>query len=326
LRQLVAPAVKAFAASPLGWRALGRFRRPGLLVLTYHRIPGPEDRFPGLAASRFAEQMRWVATRCRPVSAQQALEAIQEPPDPRPPVLVTFDDGYLDFKEHAHPILEELGIPCVVFLATAYIDDPVRLFWWDALRQAVEQTPLPSIELPWRPGRRLPVDSHESRESLIRAAKDHLKEQAHASHEATLAELLSRLGTSMAALRGVRQMMDWDDVRELAGSVHFGGHTHTHPILSAVTEERVDAEISTCRERIRTETGLEPRWFAYPNGRARDFDARTQSALRRHGFEIAVTTEEGVNGPDTERLALRRFAGGTTVSELAWRLSVHARH
>ena len=79
-------------------------------------------------------------------------------------------------------------------------------------------------------------------------------------------------------------------------------------------------ELATCRERISSATGAPPRFFAYPNGRERDFDERSRAALRRHGFAVAFSTEEGVNGPDTDWMAVRRFAGDGSLPDLAWRL------
>ena len=53
---------------------------------------------------------------------------------------------------------------------------------------------------------------------------------------------------------------------------------------------------------------------------ARDFDDRARDALVRHGFTEAFSTEEGVNGAQTDWLAVRRFAGDGPVSDLTWRL------
>ena len=38
-------------------------------------------------------------------------------------VVITFDDGYTDFRRHAFPILQEYGFTATVFLPTAYIGD-----------------------------------------------------------------------------------------------------------------------------------------------------------------------------------------------------------
>lgn len=49
-------------------------------------------------------------------------------------------------------------------------------------------------------------------------------------------------------------MLDWDQVRELAaGGVEIGGHSHTHPQLDLLTDERLWSEVLRCREIIHDE-------------------------------------------------------------------------
>jgi hypothetical protein len=68
-------------------------------------------------------------------------------------VLVTFDDAYRDFDEHAWPVLRRLGIPVALFVPTAYPGSPERAFWWDRLFAAIDAargriaTPLGSLPL-----------------------------------------------------------------------------------------------------------------------------------------------------------------------------------
>ena len=313
-------ALKSVAATPAGWRAASFVRPPGVIVLTYHRVSRPGDRFPGLPIEGFREQMQWVSARCRPIAPEQLQEGAGEPRAGRPAVLVTFDDGYLSYRRDAYPILKDLGIPALVFLATAYIDDPTRLFWWDALRAAILTSPRDRVELPWSPGTVTPLGDRGTRERLLRAAKDHLKGVESDTHDAEVAEFVERLGISERALRVEREMMDWSDVKSTTDLTRFGGHTHTHPILSMVPDDRLEAEIATCRNRVASATGAPPRFFAYPNGRSRDFDERSRGVLRRHGFDVAFSTEEGVNGPDADWMAVRRFAGEGSLHDLAWRL------
>ena len=89
----------------------------------------------------------------------------------------------------------------------------------------------------------------------------------------------------------------------------WGGHTHTHPILSRVSHERVEEEVRTCRDRIRAETGREPRHFAYPNGRFRDFGDDTKAVLQRYGFDVAYCVEEGINDATTDWMAVQARGG-----------------
>lgn len=314
--------VKSLAATSVGWQAASRLRPRGAIVLLYHRISVPGDRFPGLPLEHFAAQMRWLATRCRPIGPDRLCEEARSADASRPPVLVTFDDGYRCFRERAYPVLKELGIPALLFLATAYIDEPERLFWWDALRASVEGSTLDSLELPWAPGSRMPLTGVENRERALAYAKRHLKSVPDDRRQSDLAMLLERLGTAGQRVNTTREMMNWDDVRAVVDTTHLGGHSHTHPLFSHVDDAKLESEVATCRERLRSETGLLPRWFAYPNG---SFDDRCRAILARHGFDTAFTTIQGVVRPGADQQALRRFSSSGTPSDLAWRLSVQAR-
>jgi len=322
LKRAAAPlagAVRSFAASSLGWQASRVVRPAGVIVLMYHRISEAGDRFPGLDVRVFGEHVEWLARHCTPIAPEELRSATAARHSGRPRVLVTFDDGYLSYRQLAYPILKRHGVPALVFLATGYIDEPARLFWWDELRLAVEESAKASVELPWEEGRPVDLEAPGARPRLLAEAKAHLKDLEQDARERDLAEFLARLGPRRGGSHG-KQMMDWEDVRQVRELTRLGGHTHDHPILSSIPDERVEAEVARCRERIRTETGLEPPWFAYPNGRQRDFDERARTALRRHGFDCAFSTEEGLVRPDSDWLALRRLPGDGSVPDLAWRV------
>lgn len=39
----------------------------------------------------------------------------------KPPVVVTFDDGYANNFHHALPVLQQFSVPATIFLATSYL-------------------------------------------------------------------------------------------------------------------------------------------------------------------------------------------------------------
>jgi peptidoglycan/xylan/chitin deacetylase (PgdA/CDA1 family) len=77
--------------------------------------------------------------------------------------------------------------------------------------------------------------------------------------------------------------------------------------MSRLDADAADREIRTCKERIAAETGHAPTLFAYPNGRPADYTPETQAILRRHGFRLAFATTEGIAGPDSDWMAIRRL-------------------
>jgi peptidoglycan/xylan/chitin deacetylase (PgdA/CDA1 family) len=113
--------------SPLMRHAQGSERF--IPILMYHSISG-EDESRSHAYFRtctspgvFAEQM--ACLRSQGYSAcnlMQALDYLQlDTPVATKPVVITFDDGYIDFHRQAFPILSRYGFSATVFLPTAYI-------------------------------------------------------------------------------------------------------------------------------------------------------------------------------------------------------------
>jgi peptidoglycan/xylan/chitin deacetylase (PgdA/CDA1 family) len=65
----------------------------------------------------------------RPVSLSDAVESgFVTGSGPGKPVVLTFDDGFLDFYTGAFPLLRQYGYSATVFLPTAYIGDAAKPF------------------------------------------------------------------------------------------------------------------------------------------------------------------------------------------------------
>jgi peptidoglycan/xylan/chitin deacetylase (PgdA/CDA1 family) len=235
---------------------------------------------------------------------------------------VTFDDGYRDYHDQAYPVLHELRIPAVVFLATAFVDRG-GLIWTDAVNWAVHRSRRPYAELPWD-GSRQALTSVPERDACVDASKAFLKNVSDAERTWWLAELLVALEVDPQDGAAGRQMLNWDEVRATMEYTRYGGHTHTHPILSQVGAREAEEEIRSCRDRIRAETGQAPRYFAYPNGRAQDFTEETKGILQRCGFELAFSTIEGIHQRGMDCYAIRRQpTGGRTIGDFAWLVAGH---
>jgi len=96
----------------------------GVVLLQYHRIGRRAPVEVDLTPSRFEEQMALVAGERRATTLDRALELLGGTAVPeRDPVVVTFDDGTADFADCALPVLVRHGIPVVLYLATAYIEN-----------------------------------------------------------------------------------------------------------------------------------------------------------------------------------------------------------
>ncbi|MBO0724752.1 MAG: polysaccharide deacetylase family protein, partial [Blastocatellia bacterium] len=101
--------------------------------------------------------------------------------------------------------------------------------------------------------------------------------------------------------------INWGQAREMSDAgVEIGSHTLTHPILPRLGDERLREEVVYSRDRIQTALGRKVETFCYPNG---NHDLRTRREVALAGYELAVTTDFGLNNELDDPLALRRIHG-----------------
>jgi len=104
-------------------------------ILMYHQI-GPYPRPDAHRAlfchiDRFRDQLRyfkWAGFKV--LSLAQARQCLFEgAPMPQRSVVITVDDGYDDFREHAWPALQEFGFPATVYLVSSLLGKKAQ--WLD---------------------------------------------------------------------------------------------------------------------------------------------------------------------------------------------------
>lgn len=259
-----------------------------LRVVAYHRVDDPEaepDLDPGLVSatpSEFREQVELVARHHAPVSLEDVLAAHRgERRLPPRAVLFTFDDGYRDFAEQAWPILRAAGVPAVLFVPTAFPDQPGPGFWWDRLHAALRRTDRPEIEDPAIG--RLPFRDAPSRRAAHRVIRTVVKERPHVEAMRWLDGLLAQL----AELPSLHRVLGWESLRKLAGEgLAVCSHSHAHALCPRLDPETLAADLTRSKQIVEQElSGMSPAAvFAYPSAAE---DARSRAAVREAGYELA---------------------------------------
>lgn len=100
-------------------------------------------------------------------------------------------------------------------------------------------------------------------------------------------------------------VLDWDDIAELDedGTLRFEAHSLTHPNLLTLDEHVARREIAGSKLELERRLGRPVEAFSYPSGLFGERERRLAAAA---AYRIAVSCEPGVNGPGTDRFALRR--------------------
>ncbi|MFQ5858337.1 MAG: polysaccharide deacetylase family protein [Anaerolineae bacterium] len=289
-------------------------QRPNLLrVLTYHSVDEPEA---------FDQQMKYLAANYHVVSMRELLEAYQHG-DVLPPrsVMVTFDDAYSNFAEHAWPILKRYQLPVTLFVPTAFPGHPERVFWWDRLQQAINSTARRD-ELDTPVGR-LSLATAAQRDQAFRRLRSYVKSLYHGEALA----LVEKICDELEAPPPEHHVLGWDELRRLAHEgVTMGAHSRTHPLMNRISTEEARSEAAGSLHDLEREIGPVPPVFAYPSGGVND---EVVKVLAHEGFALAFTIVRGTNDlRKANQLRLRRNNVGqrATVDVLRARLlqsSVH---
>ncbi|MEH0422148.1 polysaccharide deacetylase family protein [Streptomyces sp. B21-083] len=185
-------------------------------------------------------------------------------------------------------------------------------------------TPLKTADLAtrWRSGRPLParpllITFDDGYEGVHRHA---LPVLAKHGFPATLFVSTGWLRGPYDTGGGLDTMLDWDQVRELAGSgVEIGGHSHTHPELDQLDDDALRFELTRCRDVVAGQLGAVPVSFAYPYGYS---SRRVRQAVRAAGFTQALAVGNGLarrqQGPYAlRRVTVRRSTGIEEFARLA---------
>lgn len=304
-----------------------RLHRRSLLVLAYHSILEQELPQPFRyhhTAREFAAQLEWLGRNCEPVGLDGVRKWIAGQWRPaKPPVLITFDDGYRNNSTIAAGLLKQKGMPAVFFLSTDYIGRD-RVLWPDILFARIAGWTAGSLRLPEGGEVEVPAPG-DARIPLAFRVLQSAKDSPEEKRLAYLDYLASQTPeVNVKPWPQAQDFMSWDEARAMARlGFDLGSHTVTHPILSRIDPQQLHRELSESRGKVEAETGSRCIAIAYPNGTSRDYNSAVLAATREAGYEFGFTVSERWCDPPADPLAIDRIPppGHTSLSTFAFHAS-----
>jgi peptidoglycan/xylan/chitin deacetylase (PgdA/CDA1 family) len=298
------------------------WRRNRLLILCYHGISLADEHLWDsclyMSADSFESRLAFLARESYAVlPLGEAVELLRRGMLPERSVVLTFDDGFFDFKARAFPLLQKYGFPATVYLTTYYVEHraPVFGLLWSYLlwkRRDCVVPGAPAID----PRRVWDLRSAETRASVLAMLNAAAKGQWRGDDgKNELTRILAEhLAIDLDAIRRQRvlELLEDYEVRQLAAAgIDIQLHTHRH--RTPRDRQLFIREIDDNRERIRRYTGAEPEHFCYPSGVHRpEFLPWLQAA----GVRSATTCNPGMAARDTDSLLLPRLVDSAHLSSL----------
>jgi len=291
-------------------RTIGRLASPPgprgkLSVLIFHRVrPAPDPLVPqALDAEQFDTMLRWIAQAFNVLPPDEAVARLRRGDLPERALAITFDDGYADNAEVALPILQRHGMSAAFFVATDFLDGGAM--WNDAISGAIRACQLEELDLSELDLGVHLLDSWPARRTAIARVLPRVKYQPREKR----AELVEAIRKKCRVAGLPELMMRSDQVRALrAAGMIIGGHTCSHPILSAIPLLEAQREIVEGKERLEEIIGEPIRLFAYPNGKpGKDYTHEHARLVQWAGFEAAFSTGWGASSAGVDFFQLPRF-------------------
>jgi peptidoglycan/xylan/chitin deacetylase (PgdA/CDA1 family) len=105
---------------------------PQVVILQYHHVATDTPAVTSVTPDVFRQHMQYLSENHTVIALKAALDAIkQNTPLPKDAVVITFDDGYANILENAHPVLQEFDFPYTIFINPQIISKQSDQLSWE---------------------------------------------------------------------------------------------------------------------------------------------------------------------------------------------------
>lgn len=121
-----------------GFAAFAFYSPPsGIPVLNYHQINDVDENLLTVSTAEFETQMAWLEENgYHSITVAELIDALEGKGSlPEHPVLITFDDGYIDNYQCAFPILKKHNMKAIIFLISEYVSLYPNYLTWEQLAE-----------------------------------------------------------------------------------------------------------------------------------------------------------------------------------------------
>ena len=219
----------------------------------------------------------------------------------------TVDDGFEIYLSIAYPIMRDHKVPMIVYLTTDFINSN-ELSWIDKIEHCIETTKKKDIIL----GKKLyQIDSIEKKISFLNLIRKNFKRKKNINFDLLVKEIKSK--TNVLNVSNFKNQLDlkisWEQVNRFSKEkyINFGGHSHTHKILSFLSSKELEKEISICSKLLLKKGNLNTPHFSYPEGLKYCFSKKVITMLKKYQYKCSPTAIKGNNNFRNNLFNLKRI-------------------
>ena len=260
-----------------------------LTILNLHRISDEEDLFFNpINPRQFENLIKYVLKHYVVISFSELSETRKT--FPKPPLILSFDDGYYDFYECALPILSKYDVPSNHNIVNECANDN-KPIWTQRLNNIFNHCKNNNIAL------RFEID--ELNIGIDNFDKNWVKYNLEVFRHLLRLPKLARIKwldkkENEFSLSLEDKMMNWEEIAECSRhKVEIGSHTYTHNALSAVSDHKtLEFEITKSKVEIEQRIKVPVNTIALPNGQG---NMLVNSFIRQAGYKYLLYVDDGIN-------------------------------
>ena len=304
-----------------GFTPFHLLNRDKILILMYHRF-SPEISPHKVSAAEFEAHLEYLKKNNRVLSLSEVLIYLQNdkalPPNT---VVITIDDGYADTYKTAFPILKKFGFPATLFAVTDFLDGKCWL-WTDFMRYVLTRTKENFCSFEFENYDKIETElaGELQRSDTAGRINSRLKLLPDEQKEVKIKQIAEALKVEIPVLPNLEYApISWEQAREMdAENLKVESHTATHPILTNITQTRLDFELQTSKKRLENVLNRTVENFCYPNG---TLNETVWQSVRNNNYKCAVTTNYGFNEKRVNPYLLNRISAQNDIADFAQSVS-----
>jgi peptidoglycan/xylan/chitin deacetylase (PgdA/CDA1 family) len=282
-------------------------------IILYHRVLNDLNTKTGISAfalrglivtkQGFLRQISYLKQHYKLISLNDYIERRQRNEKLSGCAIVTFDDGFRDFKQIALDILKANNCPATVFIISQIHN---QIYWRHELYTILDQASKKNCQfiLSKQSCLNLSLASIKAKQITLDLLLGVLKKITHSERTEILKRLREELGVKDNSIFDDLYLKNDDFECLINSQVEIGAHSASHEDLTQVSEDTCKKEINESVDFVRKIISRNSVCFSLPFGR---IDSRVIEYLKQEGVSCAVTGEEAMNSASDDIFSLKRL-------------------
>lgn len=258
-----------------------------ITILCLHRISDEESlSFPPFKIKDFERLLQYIGKYYQVVT----ISSLSKINDTKPALILSFDDGFLDFYNNALPLLKKYGFPCNLNVVTQCLDNNFQI-WTQRQNNLVQEIFLRKHICTFEiDNKKLSFDNFNPKNIIQKNLE--LFHFLFSKDEIFVEQFLNNTEENMPFKIPSTPMMSWDNLKDALEKyeIELGSHSVSHITLSNIRDkEKLKREINDSKIEIEKRTGRKVDIFALPNG---NYNSEVIEECKISGYKNVLTVDE----------------------------------